>query len=71
VKGWSKDFQFDVYQDGPGGSGTKTLTSLNAARTWSGVLPTSGTWKIDVYGAEKMDHQTKYPYTLVLTIGSP
>ncbi len=68
VKGWSKDSQFDVYQVIRGGIDTKELTSLNSARTWSGILPSSGTWNIDVYGAETMDHQTVYPYALVLTI---
>jgi hypothetical protein len=68
VKGWSKSFLFDVYQVIHGGMDTRELTSLNPARTWSAVLPTSGTWKIDVYGAGTIDHETTYPYVLVLTI---
>jgi hypothetical protein len=67
VKGWSKNFRFDVYQDVR--AGTRELTSpLRPARTWSAVLPTNGTWKIDVYGADTMDHETTYPYALVVTI---
>lgn len=46
-----------------------TGTSLiNSGRTWSGTLPTSGTWNIDVFGADTMNHETVYPYALVLTI---
>jgi hypothetical protein len=68
VKGWSKNLRFDVYQDGRGDAEANSLTSLNERRTWSGVLPANGTWKLDVYGDFKSDHQTTYPYTLVLTI---
>jgi hypothetical protein len=68
VKGWSKNIRFDAYQTIRGSDDTKELTSLNSASTWSGILPTSGTWHVDVFGAETMDHQTTSPYTLVLTV---
>ena len=69
LSGWSKNFTFDVYQDRPGSPDARDLTSiLNVPRKWSGVLPTSGTWKLDVTGTDSMDHETTSPYRLVLTI---
>ena len=68
VKGSLKNLRFDVYQDLPGNRSARELTSLNASPTWSGILPASGTWKLDIYGADAMDRETKVPYSLVLTI---
>ncbi len=34
----------------------------------SGILPTSGTWRLGVYGADSMDHAMKAQHSLVLTI---
>jgi len=68
LKGSLKNLRFDVYEKLPGNQSARDLTSLNASRTWSGILPTSGTWKLDVYGTDSMDHETKAPYSLVLTI---
>ena len=68
LEGSMKHLRFDVYQDRPGNQSAMELTSLNASRTWSGILPASGMWRLDVYGADSMDHQTKAPYSLELTI---
>ena len=69
LKGWSKNFSLDVSRGSPGNSATTDLTPLlNTARTWSGVIPATGTWKLDVSGASAMDNSTTSPYTLVLTI---
>jgi hypothetical protein len=68
VTGWSKNFQFDVYQVIRGGDDTRDLTTLNSTSTWSAILPTSGTWNVNVSGAESMDHQMTSTYTLVLTV---
>ena len=64
----TKNLRFDVYQEMPGNQSARELTTLNASRTWSGTLPASGMWKVSVSGIDSMDHQTKEPYSLVLTI---
>ena len=66
--GSSKNLRFDVYRDRPGERNPQELTLLSSSRTWSAVLPASGTWKLDVYGADRMDRETTAPYSLVLTI---
>jgi hypothetical protein len=70
LMGSSKDLRFDVYQDRPGNQGMRNLTTLDASRTWNAILPTGGTWKVSVYGVSSMDHTTKVPYSLLLTIRS-
>jgi hypothetical protein len=66
--GFSKNLRFDVYRDRAGDRSPQELTTLNSPRTWSAVLPASGTWKLDVYGVDTMDRETTEPYSLVLTI---
>ena len=66
--GSSKNLRFDLYRDRPGDRSPQELTSLNSSRTWSAILPASGMWKLDVYGADTMDRETTAPYSLVLTI---
>lgn len=47
--------------------GNHTVADLDGSR-WSGVLPFSGTYSLDVFGFDLPDHSTLVPYTFRLTI---
>ena len=67
VDGSSKNVRFDVYRGRPGLESPVELV-LGASQTWSGTLPSSGTWNLSVSGVETMAHDAKAPYSLILTI---
>lgn len=47
--------------------GNHTVADLDGSR-WSGALPFSGTYSLDVFGFDLPDHSTLLPYALRLTI---
>lgn len=47
--------------------GNRSVAQLDGKR-WSGVLPFSGTYALDVFGFDLSDHDALLPYTIRLTI---
>lgn len=47
--------------------GNRNIADLNGG-VWSGVLPSSGTYSLDVFGFDLPDHSALLPYTIRLTI---